>query len=216
MAELVCLHGLGRAASDFNGVRPGLLRFGRVTAPDLPRGGMPALRAATADLPRPAILVAHSMAGPLALWHAVQAPEAVAGIVLTGSFFPPARNGRTLGASLTDYGRHRVAVVRAAASRSARPRLAGGTARGTASLAGMGLRPARFHALAGAVAAPVLVVHARDDHFVPVDFALAAARRHPGWSVAILRAGGHNAHVERPAEWLDAVSPWLRGDQRAR
>ena len=34
-------------------------------------------------------------------------------------------------------------------------------------------------------------------------------RRHPAWSVATLRAGGHNAHVERPAEWLDAVSPWL-------
>jgi pimeloyl-ACP methyl ester carboxylesterase len=212
MAELVCLHGLGRAASDFNGVRPGLLRFGRVTAPDLPRGGMPALQAAIGSLPRPAILIAHSMAGPLALWHAGQAPEAVAAIVLTGSFFPPARNGRTLGASLADYGRHRAAVVRAARWR----RLSGGTARATASLARMGLRPAGFHALAGAVEAPVLVVHARDDHFVPVDFALAAARRHPGWSVATLGAGGHNVHVERPAEWLDAVSPWLAGDQGAR
>src|SRR6478752_6124221 len=180
MAELVCLHGLGRAASDFNGVRPGLLRFGRVTAPDLPRGGMPALRAATAALPRPAILIAHSMAGPLALWHAARAPEAVTGIVLTDSFFPPARNGRTLRASLADYGRHRVAVVRAAR----RPRLSGGTARGTASLARMGLRPASFHALAASVGAPVLVVHARDDHYVPLDFALAAAARHPAWSVA--------------------------------
>ena len=211
MRELVCLHGLGRAASDFNGVRPGLLRFGRVTAPDLPRGGMPALRAATADLPRPAILIAHSMAGPLALWHAAREPEAVAGIVLSDGFFPPARNGRTLRASLEDYGRHRVAVVRAAG----RPRLSGGTARGTASLARMGLRPAGFHALADAVRAPVLVVHARDDHFVPLDFALASAHRHPAWSVAPLRAGGHNAHVERPAEWLDAVGPWLAGDQGA-
>ena len=62
----------------------------------------------------------------------------------------------------------------------------------------------------------MLVVHARDDHFVPIDFALAAARRHPAWAVATLRAGGHNAHVERPAEWLDVVSPWLAGDERAR
>ena len=216
MRELVCLHGLGRAASDFNGVRPGLLRFGRVTAPDLPRGGMPALRAATTGLPRPAVLIAHSMAGPLALWHAVQEPEAVAGVVLSDSFFPPARNDRTLRASLADYGRHRVAVVRAAARRAGRPRLSGGTARGTASLARMGLRPGGFHALADAVRAPVLVVHARDDHFVPIDFALAAARRHPAWAVATLRAGGHNAHVERPAEWLDVVSPWLAGDERAR
>ncbi len=67
---LVCLHGLARSGSDWNGVRPGLLRHGRVVAPDLPRGGMPGLRAAIADLPRPAILIAHSMAGPLALWRA--------------------------------------------------------------------------------------------------------------------------------------------------
>ena len=202
---------MGSGAPRATGVRPGLLRFGRVTAPDLPRGGMPALRAATAALPRPAVLIAHSMAGPLALWHAAQRPEAVTGIVLTDSFFPPARNGRTLRASLADYGRHRVAVVRAAR----RPRLSGGAARGTASLARMGLRPASFHALAARVSTPVLVVHARDDHYVPLDFALAAAARHPAWSVATLRAGGHNAHVERPAEWLDVVAPWLAGRQRA-
>ncbi|MEP6955062.1 MAG: alpha/beta fold hydrolase [Solirubrobacteraceae bacterium] len=209
MPTLVCLHGLARSASDFNGVRPGLLRYGRVVAPDLPRGGMPALRSATADLPHPAILIAHSMAGPLALWRAAQDPERVAGVVLTDSFFPPARNGRTLGASVADYARHRAAVVRAAATRGARPRLGGGTARGTASLARLGLHPAGFHALAASARAPVLVVHARDDHYVPIDFALAAAHRHPAWSVARLRDGGHNAHVERPAEWLDAVTPWL-------
>ena len=49
-----------------------------------------------------------------------------------------------------------------------------GTGGSLRSLVGFALRPARFDALARAVRAPVLVVHAADDHHVPVDFALAA------------------------------------------
>jgi hypothetical protein len=70
---------------------------------------------------------------------------------------------------------------------------------------------AAFDALASAVAAPVLVVHARDDHHVPVDFALAAVARHPAWQARLLGAGGHHAHVRAPGRWLSAVEPWLRG-----
>ena len=50
------------------------------------------------------------MGGVLALRLA--AGLRAAAVVLTGSFFPPARNGRSLGASLRDYGAHRVAFVR--------------------------------------------------------------------------------------------------------
>ena len=57
--------------------------------------------------------------------------------------------------------------------------------------------------------APVLVVHARDDHHVPFDYALAAARGRPGWAVRILDRGGHHAHVRYPDAWLDAITPWL-------
>ena len=57
----------------------------------------------------------------------------------------------------------------------------------------------------------VLIVHARDDHHVPVDFAIAAARRHPGWALRLLDGGGHHAHVRVPTQWSDTVVSWLRG-----
>ena len=63
----------------------------------------------------------------------------------------------------------------------------------------------------GSIAAPVLIVHARDDHHVPVDFALAAAARHAGWDIRVLENGGHHAHLRAPGEWLAAVEPWLAG-----
>ena len=56
--------------------------------------------------------------------------------------------------------------------------------------------------------APVLVVHARDDHHVPVDYALATAARH-GFAVELLPRGGHHVHVALPELWLAAVGPWL-------
>lgn len=35
--SVLCLHGLGRSAEDWDAVRPGLERFGTVAAPALPR-----------------------------------------------------------------------------------------------------------------------------------------------------------------------------------
>jgi pimeloyl-ACP methyl ester carboxylesterase len=81
--------------------------------------------------------------------------------------------------------------------------------RALGSLARLALRPAAFHETAAAVRAPVLVVHARNDHHVPVDFALSAAKRHPAWTVRIMDAGGHNAHVEAPNDWLAGTQAWL-------
>lgn len=160
----------------------------------------------------PVVLVGHSMGAVIALRIAAEAPGAVRAVVLSGCFFPPARNGRTLPASLTDYARHRVAFVREA--RRA-PRAGATERRGTGTalrtLLGYAARPERFDTLAGAVRAPVLVVHARDDHHVPVDFALAAAARNPDWALRVLPAGGHHAHVATPEAWLAAVAPWLRG-----
>ncbi len=125
-------------------------------------------------------------------------------VVLTGGFFPPARNGRSLGASLRDYGAHRVAFVRAM------ERQDGGSessARALLSLLRQAARPGGYGA---GVPAPVLVVHAADDHHVPVDFAAAAARSR-GWDLRVLPAGGHHAHVATPQAWLDVVAPWLAG-----
>ena len=208
-SDVVCLHGLGRSAAAWRGVGAGLERYGEVRAPDLPRGGVEGAIEAIAGVAAGAVLVGHSLSGVVALRLAAASPSPPAAVVLTGSFFPPARNGRSLAAALGDYGAHRIALAREQAGRGARPRPDRGTARGMRSLAGLGLRPERFHAIAAAVRAPVLVVHGRLDHHVPVDFAIAAAARHEAWTLRIVERGDHDLHVERPAEWLAVVGSWL-------
>ena len=212
---LVCLHGLGRAASDWDGVRSGLEAFGPVRCPRLPRAERDALLAAGAAAGDGAILVGHSMGALIALRLAADPRRRVRAVVLTGCFFPPARNGRSTIASVADYGAHRVAFARAAA----RARPGRGSRRGTAgalgSLIRLAVRPAAFDALTRAIVAPTIVLHARDDHHVPLNFALAAAARRPEWALHVFDSGGHHVHVDRPGEWLEPVTRWLRaGDYR--
>ena len=218
-APVVCLHGLGRPASDWAAVRPALEAFGPVRCPDLPRDRASALAAARAAVagPDPVALVGHSMGAVIALRVAADRPDRVRAVVLAGCFFPPARNGRSLTASVAGYGRHRVAFVREArrgsSVASGSPGGSGGrraTGGSLRSLVGLAVRPARFDGLARAARAPVLVVHAADDHHVPVDFALAAAARHPDWTIRVLAGGGHHAHVATPEAWVAAAAPWLR------
>jgi pimeloyl-ACP methyl ester carboxylesterase len=210
--EVVCLHGLGRSPSDWDGVRGGLERFGRVETPRLPRSPSRALQAVDAAIHPGAIVVGHSIGGVLALRLARERPRPLAALVLTDCFFPPARNGRGTLATLRDYGAHRVAYLESLRGRSGAPVKASSRSGGLAALAGLGrlgLHRAAFDADAAAVRAPVLVVHARDDHHVPIDFALAAVARHPGWEIDTLRRGGHHAQVTQPVHWLAAVTPWL-------
>jgi pimeloyl-ACP methyl ester carboxylesterase len=195
--SVVCLHGLGRTPADWNGVRSGLERFGPVSAPRLPRDPAAALAVASAAVVPGDIVVGHSMGGVLALQLARERPPRA--LILTSCFFPPARNGRGVGATLTDYARHRVAFVR-----TARRGPSGGSARALASLARLAAQPERLRVELDAV----LVIHARDDHHVPVDFALAAASRQ-GWAVTVLDHGGHHPHVEEPERWLAAAVAWL-------
>jgi pimeloyl-ACP methyl ester carboxylesterase len=136
-------------------------------------------------------------------------PPAITGVILTGCPFPVARNGRTAIATALDYAGHRVSFVR---SLRERPRVDGPRRRSPAGLAGVArvlARPGRFDALFGGIGVQVLVVHARDDHHVPVDFALAMVARTPGWEIRVLDAGGHHAHLRDPDAWLLAVEPWL-------
>jgi len=194
-------------------VRAGLARFGEVVTPGLPRSPDRALEIIDAAVPPGSIVVGHSIGGVLALRLARERPRPLAALILSDCFFPPARNGRGTVATLRDYGAHRVAYLRALRGRSGAPVEAGSRSGGLAALAGLarlGLNRAEFDADGDAVAAPVLVVHARDDHHVPLDFALAAVARHPGWEIRVLDRGGHHAHVTRPADWLEAVSPWLQ------
>ncbi|HET7170654.1 MAG TPA: alpha/beta hydrolase [Gaiellales bacterium] len=210
MAEprLLCLHGLGRGPSDWDAVRGRLAAHGAVAAPALPRDAAAALGVAQAAVVPGAIVIGHSMGGIVALRIARSKRAAVAGVVVTGCPFPVARNGRTRRQTALDYAGHRVAFVRSLAGR---PAVDGPRRRSPAGLSGVArvlARPGRFDALFGGLAVPVLVVHARDDHHVPVDFALAAAARH-GWEARLLEAGGHHAHLRAPDAWTAAVEPWL-------
>jgi len=190
-------------------VRGALERYGRVSAPALPRHPDRAFAAAERAVEPGAIVVGHSMGGVIALRVAAETSRPLRGIVLTGCASPIARNGRSRRATAVDYAGHRLAFLRSIRSRPHGVGPRAGTFAGLAAVARVLGRPGRFDAIFGAITAPVLIVHARDDHHVPVDFAVAAAARHPGWDIRVLGSGGHHAHFRAPTEWLAAVEPWF-------
>ena len=206
--SVVCLHGLRRTPADWDGVQAGLGAYGTVRTPDLLPRPADALRTAGAGVAADDIVVGHSMGGVIALRLADALP--LRALVLTGCFFPPARNGRSVAAMIGDYAAHRVAFVRAIAGGEAAEERSAGSARAL----GLLIRQAVGRGADPDITIPVLVVHARDDHHVPIDFALAAVASHSGWVARVLDTGGHDVHVRRPEAWLDAVKPWLdRNDQ---
>jgi 3-oxoadipate enol-lactonase len=192
---IVCLAGVGGGALEWDAAAPFLRRIGRV-ATALP----PAARL---------VLIGHSQGGLQALRIAVREPGRVDAVVLTSSFFPPARGGRPLGVATLDFARHRALYAREVMARGQRPRP---TRRGAGQLRAMlplALRPSRYHALAAAVSCPVLAVHGDGDHLVPVAFARAACARHPGWTYAELAGAGHHPHRDRAAQWAGIVCDWI-------
>ena len=172
---LVCLHGLGRSSSDWDAVRPGLERYGRVVAPQLPRDVARAQRIAAAVTPEGAFVVGHSLGALIAMRLAADSAPGVRGVVLTSSFFPPALNGRSAAATVRDYASHRVAFLREMRSPDRIPASADGSVRGLGYLVRTAAHRGRLRSTAEAIDSAVLVVHAADDHFVPLDFALAGA-----------------------------------------
>jgi pimeloyl-ACP methyl ester carboxylesterase len=203
---IVCLHGLGRHASDWDSVRDGLSAWGEVSAPDLGRAG-PADAISIPELRPGTVLVGHSLGAVLAL-RLASGSQSVRGLLMSSGFYPPGRNDQSYATALGGYARHRVAVAKALVAEGARPRRGG--ARALASLAAMGLRPARFHRLAAGVRVPVLVIHGDADHHVPIDFMVAATRRYPSWDVQVVAGGGHHLHVDQADEWLTITTQWLR------
>ena len=116
--EVVCLHGLGRHARDWESVTTGLRSFGDVRTPEVGRGRHSDSLATL--LMRPGtVLVGHSHGALLALGLA-SGSASVRGLIMTGGFYPPARNNQSYATALG--ARHRVAVARALGSQRARPR----------------------------------------------------------------------------------------------
>jgi pimeloyl-ACP methyl ester carboxylesterase len=202
---IVCLHGLRRTPGDWAGVRARLEPTWRVEAPALPADPDAALETADAAIRPGDIVFAHSLGAVVATRLLVRHPRPLTALVLTGSFFPPARNGRTLAASVLDYGRHRAALARELTRQGNAAR----TERSGRALTALLRQAARTAVPVVDPATPVLVVHARDDHHVPVDFAIAAAARRPAWTLHLIDRGGHHLHADHPDAWLSSVLPWL-------
>ena len=58
------------------------------------------------------------------------------------------------------------------------------------------------------VLAPVLVIHGRNDRFVPVGYAEAALAAYPSWRGRLLARVGHVPQMEATARWLAEVADW--------
>jgi pimeloyl-ACP methyl ester carboxylesterase len=101
------------APADWDGVRPELARFGDVVTPRIPNSPKRALGVIDAVITPASIVIGHSIGAVLAMRLVQERPVRLRAAILTGGFFAPARNGRTLMASLADYAGHRIAFVRA-------------------------------------------------------------------------------------------------------
>ena len=192
---LVVLPGLGGATAEWAGATRAL------AWPIEVRGVLPPAGSV--------VVIGHSLGAVRALNIAVAHPDRVEAVVLTGSFFPPARGGRSMVATIADYVRHRASYVRDVARRKRAPRPTRRGSRELASLARLGMRPAGFHAVAASVRCPVLVIHGDADHVVPVAFARAALTLHPTWTYHEIRDAGHFPHRDRPEVWAKIVAAWL-------
>jgi pimeloyl-ACP methyl ester carboxylesterase len=101
-------------------------------------------------------------------------------------------------------------LVRLAAERYAYPEAAGAYADAARSL---------LRELAGGSAdrdlarastlVPTLLVHGEDDRLVCADLAHAAALRHPGLDLEVLRGVGHAPQLEVPERLVEVVTAWL-------
>jgi pimeloyl-ACP methyl ester carboxylesterase len=77
------------------------------------------------------------------------------------------------------------------------------------SLLRLGENVERGRALLDDVKCPVVVIHGRQDRFVPAAFAWAATETHPDWMIRVLPGVGHVPQLEAPERWMRAVGDWL-------
>ena len=192
---IVCLAGVGGSAFEWDAAAPALGRLGPVATAPPAAGRM--------------LLIGHSQGGIRALQIAARQAGRIDAIVLSSSFFPPARAGRPAAAAALDFAHHRALYGREVLARGRRPSPARRGAQQLRTMLPFALLPDRYHALAEAVACPVLAVHGDADHLVPVAFARAACARHPAWTYRELAGAGHHPHRDRAPEWTALVCGWL-------
>jgi pimeloyl-ACP methyl ester carboxylesterase len=77
------------------------------------------------------------------------------------------------------------------------------------SLLRLGENVDRARAQRDDVNCPVLVIHGRQQRFVPAAFAWAATETHPDWMIRVLPGVGHVPQLEAPERWMKAVEDWL-------
>ena len=142
--------------------------------------------------------------------------DLVSGVVLASGYVPPNRAERSWVIGTGSWVKHR-------------GRLAGRFVRGghltarqddreasfftslgaVLQMAGVGLRPAAFDAIARTVECPVLAISGGRDSHVPTSWISGAARRY-GWSVTVIPEATHFAHVEN-CRRVDDCRPAVAG-----
>ena len=79
----------------------------------------------------------------------------------------------------------------------------------TRSLLRLGKRPSGARRALDGVRCPVLLLHGRQDRFVPAAFAEAELARHPDWRGRFFPDLGHAPQMEAPGRWLAEVADWF-------
>ena len=150
---------------------------------------------------------------------AASRPECVTGVILSGGYVPPNRAGSARGSSAPAAGSSIApawstgSCVTATCGPGAamrRPRCAP-HCRWWYSWPGWDSVPRPSTGVARSVRCPVLAISGDCDSHVPASWTRGAARRF-GWTLAVIRGGGHFSHTEQPGLWVDAVEGWLAGE----
>ena len=255
---LVCVHGLGEDHLGWSVVSPALADYGDVVELDLPGYGLTprarrrlTVRSAQRFLhrfldavcPEPVVLLGSSFAGAVSVLEAMRAPQRVAALVLTSSYYPPSFGGwraplvvprlllQGMRLARAGHSRHRGALSPVdAAERITRVQVdrptmqehvsrhhhsASGHSRqaeieAISSLIWWSLRTRRMRKLYGQVQCPTAIVHGNNDPQVPWQWAKAQHRRRPDWHLYPVEGEGHVAQLQDPADWLAAVTSFLR------
>lgn len=235
---VVLLHGMLGATDNWDAVTPALRRAGyRVFVPSLPVYTAPlkqtsvegltgfVLRYLADTLSEPCVLVGNSLGGHVALCAAVQAPEAVCGLVLSGASGihevalgaeTPRRFDRAFVRERTAFTFHDARHATDALVDQMMSVLADRAALVRLIAMARSARDTSVVPIAPHVAAPTLLIWGRQDRITPPEVAHAFARLLPRSTLAWVDACGHAPMIEHPAAFVDHLLPFLAALHRER